>query len=59
MRESSQMIDWNKLCTIGGVAALLTVLVSLVETGLTFLPAGTSADTVTVLCFHRRQVMIQ
>jgi hypothetical protein len=43
------MVDWKKLYTIGGIAVLLTVLVGLVETSITFLPAGTSANTVTVL----------
>lgn len=43
------MIDWKKLYTIGGIAVVLTVLVGLIETGITFLPAGTSADTVTAL----------
>jgi uncharacterized protein DUF4386 len=49
VRKEDEMVDWNKLCTIGGIAALMTVLVGLVETGLTFLPTGTSADAVTVL----------
>ncbi|MBN1580499.1 MAG: DUF4386 family protein [Anaerolineae bacterium] len=43
------MSDWKKLYTIGGIAALMTVLVGLVETSITFLPAGTSADTITVV----------
>jgi hypothetical protein len=49
MRKGNQVIDWKKLCTIGGIAALMTVLVGLVETSITFLPAGTSADTITVV----------
>jgi hypothetical protein len=43
------MTDCKTLYTIGGIAVLITVLVGLIETSITFLPAGTSADTVTVL----------
>jgi hypothetical protein len=47
--KGNQMVDWKKLYTIGGMAVLMTVLVGVIETGITFLPVGTSADTVTVL----------
>jgi len=46
--ESAQL-DWKRLYKIGGVAALLTVLVGFVESSLTFLPGGTSAELVTVV----------
>lgn len=49
MGKESQAVDWGRICTIGGIAALMTVLVGLIESSITFLPTGTSADTVTVL----------
>jgi hypothetical protein len=49
MRQDNQVLDWARLYTIGGIAALMTVLVGLVETGIQFMPAAASADTVTVL----------
>jgi hypothetical protein len=55
------MVEWKRLCTIGGIAVLATVLVGLVETSITFLPVGTSADTVTVVdwftLFQRNRFM--
>jgi hypothetical protein len=41
--------SWKNLYWVGGVAALITVLVGIVESSLQALSAGTSADTVTVL----------
>jgi len=38
MRKESLMVDWRKLCTIGGIAALMTVLVGLIKSSITFLP---------------------
>jgi hypothetical protein len=49
VREDNQVLDWTRLYTIGGIAALMTVLVGLVETGVQFMPVAASADTVTVL----------
>jgi hypothetical protein len=43
------MVDWRMLYKVGGIAALVAVLVGLIESGLMFLPGGTSADTVTVI----------
>jgi hypothetical protein len=41
--------DWKTLYKVGGVAALMTILVGFVESSLTLLPDGTSADMVTVV----------
>jgi hypothetical protein len=43
------MIDWKTLYMVGGIAVLMTVLVGLIETSITFLPVAVSADAVTVL----------
>jgi hypothetical protein len=49
MRKENEMIDWKKIYTIGGIAALVVVLVGLVEISITFLPGRTSAGAVTVI----------
>ena len=46
------MVDWKRLYRVGGVAALVAVLVGLIETGITFLPGGTSAGTVSVVDWY-------
>ena len=47
--------QWRAICTLGGVAALLTVMTALAEILITFLPGGyTTAETVTGMMEHSR-----
>ena len=38
MSKENETVAWKRLYTVGGIAALMTVLVGLVETGIQFLP---------------------
>ena len=44
--------SWRNLYRIGGIAALGTVLVGLVEIGITFLPGGNTSKTTVFRLVH-------
>jgi len=47
-KTGTTISNWNNMYLLGGVAALLIVLIALVEIGITFLPGGyATAETVT------------
>jgi len=49
MSKENETVDWERLYTVGGIAALIAVLVGFVETSITLFPGGMSSVTVTVL----------